>query len=68
METERALLTAGDRERLSEEKGPKQYQAISRIRRRVVENLADDIQLLKQENPELLDEVLAEIEAGVGRS
>lgn len=58
----RALLTKTDREQISKEgevNENKRYQAISRVRNRVQDELPQDIELLEEHHPELLDEIRA---------
>ena len=58
----RALLTETDREYLTGEHGDdKRYQSASRVRRRVREELQEDIAVLEEHHPELLEEVRAVI-------
>lgn len=55
----RALLTEREREVLADpaEDGRLRAQKISKIRRRVRENIETDIELLAQHDPELLGEI-----------
>lgn len=54
----RALLTDTDREYLTGESGDeKRYQSASRVRRRIQEELPEDIELLEEHHPDLLDEL-----------
>ncbi|WP_331250839.1 hypothetical protein [Natrinema pallidum] len=54
----RALLTERDRELLaSAEGGNRRYQSISEIRSRINEELSTDVKVLKENHPELLDEL-----------
>ena len=54
----RALLTERDRELLAnKEGGNRRYQAISEIRSRINEELTTDVELLKENHPELLEEL-----------
>jgi hypothetical protein len=54
----RALLTDRDRELLAdEEAGKRRYQTVSEIRARIHEELSTDVQLLKEQHPELLEEL-----------
>jgi hypothetical protein len=54
----RALLTERDRELLAEEDGGnRRYQAISEIRSRISEELSTDVELLKENHPQLLEEM-----------
>ena len=49
-DTERELLKSG-------EKSDRYYQAVSRIRRKINEELSTDIEVLKEHHPELLEEL-----------
>jgi transcriptional regulator of met regulon len=56
----RALTTDRDREQIAQvgdvtDSG--HYQAVSRVRRRIGENLAEDVELLKEHHEELLKEL-----------
>lgn len=52
------MLTDTERELLdADEKSDRYYQAVSRIRRKVNEELTEDIRLLEQNHPELLSEL-----------
>lgn len=54
----RALLTERDRELLADEEGGnRRYQAISEIRSRINEELETDVEVLKENHPELLEEL-----------
>jgi hypothetical protein len=54
----RALLTERDRELLAEEDGGnRRYQAISEIRSRINEELSTDVEVLKENHPQLLEEM-----------
>lgn len=54
----RALLTERDRELLADEEGGnRRYQAISEIRSRINEELSTDVEVLKENHPELLEEL-----------
>ena len=56
----RALLTETEREQISGDHGKdRRYQATSRVRRRVEEELTEDIEVLKEHHPDLLEEVRA---------
>jgi hypothetical protein len=58
MARRRAILTDTERELLdTNEKSDRYYQAVSRIRRKINEELTEDIQLLKKNNPELFEEL-----------
>ena len=49
-ETERELLEA-------DEKSDRYYQAVSRIRRKIGEELTEDVVILEENHPELLEEL-----------
>lgn len=52
------MLTDTERELLdSDEKSDRYYQAVSRIRRKINEELTEDVQLLEENHPELLEEL-----------
>jgi hypothetical protein len=54
----RALLTETEREQIAGEHGrDRRYQATSRARGRIQEELARDIDVLKEHHPELLEEL-----------
>lgn len=60
----RAILTDSERERLPNETDdlPEQerqrvYEAVSRVRRRISNELADDVRLLSEHRPDLLEEL-----------
>jgi hypothetical protein len=58
MARRRAMLTDTERELLNdEEKSDRYYQAVSRIRRKINEELTNDVQLLEEQHPELLSEM-----------
>lgn len=58
MASTRALLTDTDREYLAgEETKEKRYQAASRVRRRIREELPRDLELLEEHHPQLLEEL-----------
>jgi len=60
MAKSRGLITLTERERISGEadvKKAKEYQAVSRIRRRIHEELPEEIDLLEEHHPELLAEL-----------
>ena len=58
MARRRALLTDTERELLrSEEKSDRYYQAVSRVRRKINEELDEDIQILIKNNSDLLEEI-----------
>ena len=54
----RALLTETEREQIAGDHGrDRRYQATSRVRRRIDEELTEDIKILKEHHPELLEEL-----------
>lgn len=54
----RALMTETERQQIAgEQSQQRKYEATSRIRRRVEEELARDVELLKEHHPELLEEL-----------
>jgi hypothetical protein len=54
----RALLTETEREQIAGEHGDqRRYQATSRVRRRIDEELSKDIEVLEEHHPELLEEL-----------
>lgn len=56
----RALITFLERDRISGEsdaEDAKRYQAVSRVRRRIDEELPKEIELLEEHHPELLAEL-----------
>ena len=58
MATGRALTTETEREYLRGEEGEQRmYEARSRVRARIREQLADDVELFEEEAPELLEEL-----------
>jgi|JXWS01.1.fsa_nt_gb hypothetical protein len=58
MARRRAMLTDTERELLDgDEKSDRYYQAVSRIRRKINEELTEDIRLLQENHPELLEEL-----------
>jgi hypothetical protein len=54
----RALLTDAERDRIAGD-GPDQprYEAVSRIRRKINEELSADVRLLREHHPQLLEEL-----------
>lgn len=57
MATTRALITETEREQIAGEHGDeRRYQATSRVRRRIREELTTDIELLEEHHPKLLSE------------
>ena len=58
MARRRAMLTDTERELLeSDEKTDRYYQAVSRVRRKINEELSTDIEILEENHPELLEEL-----------
>ena len=60
MAKSRALITDTERERIAGEadvEDSKRYQAISRVRRRINEELPQEIELLEEHHPDLLAEL-----------
>jgi hypothetical protein len=58
MAKSRAVLTETEREQIAGEHGDdRKYQATSRARRRIKEELPRDVEILKEHNPDLLDEL-----------
>lgn len=54
----RAMLTETERDLLdSDEKSDRYYQAVSRIRRKINEELSEDIEILEENHPALLEEL-----------
>lgn len=52
------MLTDTERELLdTDEKSDRYYQAVSRIRRKINEELTEDVQLLEENHPDLLEEL-----------
>lgn len=60
MAKSRGLITDTERERISGEadvSDSKRYQAISRVRRRIREELPKELELLEEHHPQLLEEL-----------
>jgi hypothetical protein len=54
----RALLTETEREQIAGEHGDdRKYQAASRIRRRIEDELTTDVDLLQEHHPQLYEEL-----------
>lgn len=54
----RALLTETEREQIAGEHGDtRKYQATSRVRGRIQEELKSDVEVLKEHHPDLLEEL-----------
>lgn len=52
------MLTDTERELLDDEEKPdRYYQAVSRVRRKINEELVEDVGILEQNHPELLEEL-----------
>ena len=62
MAKSRGLITDTEKERISGEadvEDSKRYQAVSRVRRRIKEELPKEIELLEEHHPDLCDELRA---------
>lgn len=60
MAKSRGLITETERERIAGKvdiEQAKKYQAVSRVRRRIQEQLPEEIALLEEHHPELLEEL-----------
>ena len=58
MARRRAILTDTERELLDgDEKSDRYYQAVSRVRRKINEELPTDIKILEENHPQLLEEL-----------
>jgi hypothetical protein len=58
MATGRALLTETEKEYLAGKEGDqRKYEAASRVRKRINEELSDDIEVLEENHPDLLEEL-----------
>jgi len=60
MTRSRGLITFTERDRIAgktDVENAKRYQAVSRVRRRIKEELPEEIKLLEQHNPDLRDEL-----------
>lgn len=58
MVTGRALTTEAEREYLQGEHGDQRmYEAKSRVKRRIEDQLSEDVELFEEEHPELLAEL-----------
>lgn len=58
----RALMSMTDRQHISRASDPsdtQRYQAISRVRGRIQDELPQDVELLQEHHPELLEELRA---------
>jgi hypothetical protein len=60
MARSRAMLTEREREQIAGEHGDdRKYQATSRARRRINEELTTDVEILEEHHPQLLSELRA---------
>lgn len=60
MARSRALITDTEREQIAGEHGDRRkYQAVSRVRARIDEELAIDVDVLRKHHPDLLEELRA---------
>lgn len=67
MARSRAMLTEREREQIAGEHGDdRKYQATSRARRRIEEELTTDVELLSEHHPQLLDELREVVCADAG--
>jgi hypothetical protein len=58
MAKQRALLTETEREQLAGKRGDqRRYEATSRVRRRVADELTKDVRVLEEHRPDLLEEL-----------
>ena len=58
MTRRRAILTDTERELLdSEDNSDRYYQAVSRVRRKINEELSEDLIIIEENNPELLEDL-----------
>jgi hypothetical protein len=58
MARSRALITDTEREQIAGEHGDRRkYQAVSRVRARIDEELAIDVDVLRKHHPDLLEEL-----------
>ena len=60
MTRSRGLITFTERDRIAGEddvEDSKRYQAISRVRRRINEEVTDEVELLREHRPDLLEEL-----------
>lgn len=69
MAKSRALLTETEREQIAGEHGKdRRYQATSRVRSRIEDELPQDVAVLREHHPELLEELREAICEGVSDS
>jgi len=70
MARSRGLITFSERDRISGKEDvadSKRHQAVSRVRRRIHEELSEEVELLKEHHPQLLSELrdeVCEVEGG----
>lgn len=60
MTRSRGVITFTERERIASKgdvEDSKRYQAISRVRRRISEEVSEEVDLLEEHHPELLEEL-----------
>lgn len=60
MTRSRGLITFTERERIADKdsvEDSKRYQAISRVRRRINEEVVEEVDLLREHHPDLLEEL-----------
>jgi len=60
MTRSRGLITFTERERIAGKNSvedSKRYQAISRVRRRINEEVVEEVELLREHHPDLLEEL-----------
>ena len=58
MAQSRALITETEREQIAGEHGDRrQYEAVSRVRARIDDELVIDVKVLEQHHPDLLEEL-----------
>lgn len=53
----RALMTETEREQIANGEGERKYQAASRIRGRIQDELPTDVEVLKEHHPALFEEL-----------
>jgi len=55
----RALITEAEREHIAGEREDPQrkYEAVSRVRARIQDELTEDVEILKENHPELLEDL-----------
>jgi hypothetical protein len=58
MAQSRALLTERERELISDESiEDRRYQTVSKVRRRIEDELTEDVEVLEEHHPKLLEEL-----------